>query len=85
MAATAESPCPSCGRTTGTTPSGACTECWQAKSSAGRPVFRRRAEKTEPLFDFSLDAFDAIPGWAWWVLAGGMLTAIAFAVQALLG
>jgi hypothetical protein len=82
--ASAESLCPSCGRTTRTTASGACMECWQAKSSSGRPVFRRRPERTEPLFDFSLDAL-VVPDWAWWVVAGGVITAIAFAARALIG
>jgi hypothetical protein len=60
-------------------------ECWQAKSSSGRPVFRRRPERTEPLFDFSLDALDVVPDWAWWVVAGAVITAIAFAARALIG
>ena len=74
--------CPSCGRETRTTRSGACTECWQAKSSSGRPVLRRRRERTEPLFDFGLDALNVLPGWVWWVIAAGVVTAIAFGVRA---
>lgn len=79
------SPCPSCGRATGTTRSGACTECWQAKSSSGRSVLRRRPERTEPLFDFGLDALDVVPDWVWWVLAAVVVTSLALAVRALLG
>jgi hypothetical protein len=85
MAASADSPCPSCGRMTGTTASGACAECWQAKSSSGRDVLRRRPPKTEPLFDFNLDVFELVPGWAWWALGGGAVVAVAFVVRSLVG
>src|SRR5215210_6924535 len=85
MAASAESPCPSCGRLTGTTVAGACTECWRAKSSSGRDVLRARPPRTEPLFGFNLDVFDLVLDWAWWVVAGGAVTAIAFAVRAVIG
>lgn len=77
--------CPSCGRATRTTRSGACTECWQAKSSSGRSVLRRRPERTEPLFNFSLDALGVVPDWVWWVVAAAVVTAIAFAVRVLIG
>jgi hypothetical protein len=70
---------------TGTTASGACTECWQAKSSTGRDVLRRRAPKTEPLFGFTLDVSDLVPDWAWWVVAGAVVAATVLAVRALMG
>jgi hypothetical protein len=78
----ADSLCPSCGRTTRTTTSGACAECWQAKTSSGRGIFRRHPPRTERLFDFNLDALNLLPAWAWWVAAGGVITAIVFAVRA---
>ena len=81
----ADSLCPSCERTTRTTASGACMDCWQPKSSSGRPVFRVRPERTEPLFDFSLDTLGVVPDWVWWVVTAGLVTAIAFAVRALIG
>ena len=40
------------------------------------------APKTEPLLGLNLDAFDLVPNWMWWVLAGGIFTAVAFAVRA---
>jgi hypothetical protein len=76
--------CPSCGRVTPTTTSGACVECWQAKTSSGRGVFRRRPPRTESLFDVRLDDLNVLPAWAWWVAAGGALTAIVWAARALI-
>jgi hypothetical protein len=60
-------------------------DCWQPKSSSGRPVFRRRPERTEPLFDFSLETLGVVPDWVWWVVTAGLVTAIAFAVLSLIG
>jgi hypothetical protein len=44
-----------------------------------------RPERTEPLFDFSLDTLGVVPDWVWWVVTAGLVTAIAFAVRALIG
>lgn len=75
--------CPSCGRATRTTESGACVECWQAKVEGGRAVIRRGPARTEPLVGFNLDALDLLPGWVWWGLALGAVSLIALAVRVL--
>lgn len=78
-------PCSSCGRATRTTDSGACLECWEAKTSDGRAVIRSGPSRSEPLLGFSFDALDLLPAWVWWLVAGSVVVAIASVVRALMG
>ena len=74
------SPCPSCGRVTGTVGQGACADCWQPKSPDGRPAIAQREPRTEPLG--LLDVFDDVPFLGWLLLAmGGAAGLVAIAYR----
>jgi hypothetical protein len=50
---------------------GACADCWQVKTEAGRPVIRAGRSRTDPLLDLDLGWFELLPGWMWLALALG--------------
>jgi hypothetical protein len=77
--------CSNCGRATRTVGPGACAECWEAKIPGGRSVISDPGPRTESLFGMNLDVFDLLPNWMWLFFAGGLVSAVAFAVWAFIG